>query len=192
MSGRFRNAAIALLAGVALSTAALAQQSVTSAFTGFSGKSDQPVKIEADKLDVRERDQAAVFSGGVMVQQGQSALRARQLTILYDSGAGAAPAASPSAPVSPMGRNIRRLEAEGAVQVSSGEQKASGDRGVFDMAANRATLTGNVVVVQGQNVLRGDRLVVDLTTQQSRLEGASGGGGRVQGVFTPGQARPGQ
>jgi lipopolysaccharide export system protein LptA len=191
MKGRPHAALAALLAVLTLSPAALAQQSVTSAFTGFSGKSDQPVKIEADKLDVRERDQAAVFSGGVLVQQGASSLRARQLTILYES-AGAAPAAPASAPASPMGRNIRRLEAEGSVQVSSGEQKASGDRGVFDMAANRATLSGNVVVVQGQNVLRGDRLIVDLTTQQSRLEGASGGGGRVQGVFTPGQARPGQ
>ena len=192
----------AILSGLvllALVPAALAQQQgVTGAFSGFSGKSDTPVKIEADKLDVREKDQAAIFSGKVYVEQNGSTLRSRQLTILYDNGnaASGTPAVKTTAPAagasSPMGRNIRRLEAEGNVQVASGEQKASGDRGVFDMPSNKVTLTGNVVVVQGQNILKGERLVVDLTTQQSRLEGASGGSGRVQGVFSPGQAKPAQ
>jgi lipopolysaccharide export system protein LptA len=185
-------ATLLVLAG----TPVFAQQAVTSAFSGFSGKSDAPVKIEADKLDVREKDQAAIFSGKVFVEQNGSTLRARQLTILYDNtpapaGTPQVKAATPAAgAASPMGRNIRRLEAEGNVQVASGEQKATGDRGVFDMPNNKVTLTGNVVVVQGQNILKGERLVVDLTTQQSRLEGASGGSGRVQGVFSPGQAKP--
>lgn len=186
-------ASAALLA--LLAAPAFAQQAVTSAFSGFSGTSDAPVKIEADKLDVREKDQAAIFSGKVFVEQNGSTLRARQLTILYDntpgpSGAPEVQAAAPAGAGSPMGRNIRRLEAEGDVQVASGEQKATGDRGVFDMPNNKVTLSGNVVVVQGQNILKGQRLVVDLTTQQSRLEGASGGSGRVQGVFSPGQAKP--
>ena len=163
-----------------LAAAPAGAQAVTSAFTGFSGKSDLPVQIEADRLEVRETDQAAVFSGNVFVSQGNSTLRARKLTVFYDNkdSASAASAAPQSA------RNLRRLEADGSVVVTSRDQKATGERGIFDMPSNTVTMLGNVVLTQGPNVLKGDKLVVDLTTQKSRIE-SSNSGGRVQGVFSP-------
>jgi lipopolysaccharide export system protein LptA len=167
----------ALAAILLLSSPALAQQSVTSAFEGFSGRGDQPVNIEADNLEVKEAEQTAIFSGNVLVVQGTSALRATKLTIFYEKDGAAGPAA-PGDVVT--GRNIRRLEADGNVVVTSGDQKATGTKGVFDMPSNTVTLTGSVVVTQGVNILKGDRLVVDLTTQKSRVESGSG---RVQGVF---------
>jgi lipopolysaccharide export system protein LptA len=167
----------ALAAILLLSSPALAQQSVTSAFEGFSGRGDQPVNIEADNLEVKEGEQTAIFSGNVLVVQGASALRTTKLTIFYEKDGAAGPAV-PGDVVT--GRNIRRLEADGNVVVTSGDQKATGTKGVFDMPSNTVTLTGNVVVTQGVNILKGDRLVVDLTTQKSRVESGSG---RVQGVF---------
>ncbi|HYI43634.1 MAG TPA: lipopolysaccharide transport periplasmic protein LptA [Sphingomicrobium sp.] len=170
-----------LAAALLFSAPAFAQEGVTSAFEGFSGRGDQPVNIEADKLEVQETDQTAVFSGNVLVVQGSSALRTDKLTIFYEKkkpGESAQPATGDVV----TGRNIRRLEAEGNVVVTSGNQKASGNKGVFDMPSNTVVLLGNVVVTQGINILRGDRLVVDLTTQKSRVE-SSNGGGRVQGVF---------
>lgn len=190
---------LAVLATLALSTAASAQ-SVTSAFEGFSGKSDQPVNVEADNLEVREKDQAAVFTGNVQVVQGDSTLRSKELTIFYYGDQDRRPAAKPGdaapkqgatsgpagTPAAPQGRDIRRLEAKGSVVVTSKDQRATGEQGVFDMPTNTVTLTGGVVVSQGENVIRGDKLHVDLTTQRSRIEsGASGG--RVQGVFRPAQ-----
>ncbi|GLK77015.1 hypothetical protein GCM10008171_22690 [Methylopila jiangsuensis] len=198
--------AFVLTASLLLTSAASAQ-SVTSAFEGFSGRSNEPVNVEADNLEVREKDQAAIFSGNVQVVQGDSTLRSKQLTIFYygdqnkpaaggaddksrpTQGATSGPAGTPSAP---QGRDIRRLEAEGNVVVTSKDQKATGQRGVFDMPSNTVTLTGGVVVSQGENVIRGDRLHVDLTTQRSRIESAGGGGGRVQGVFKPGNREGGR
>ena len=167
-----------LAAAIAISGPAFAQQAVTSAFEGFSGRGDEPVNIEADNLEVQELEQNAVFSGRVLVVQGTSALRTDRLTIYYEKK-GAADAPQPAGEVV-TGRDIRRLEADGNVVVTSGNQKATGNKGVFDMPSNTVVLTGNVVVTQGINILRGDRLVVDLTTQKSRVES---GGGRVQGVF---------
>ena len=172
-----------LLALVFGGTAA-AQEAVTSAFEGFSGRGNVPVNIEADKLEVQEIEQTAIFSGNVVVVQGTSTLRTAKLTIYYEKNGSAQPAApSPQGDVV-TGRNIRRLDAEGSVSVTSGIQKASGNRGVFDMPSNTVTLTGNVMVTQGNNILKGDKLVVDLTTQKSRVE-SSNTGGRVQGVFGP-------
>lgn len=191
---------LAVIAAVSAVSAAKAQQnqsSVTSAFSGFSTKSDEPVNVEADNLEVRDQDQSAVFSGNVVAKQGDSVLNSRKLTIFYyqkgespkaddrgtpKQGETAGAQAKPET-----GRSIRRMEAEGDVVVTQRNQRATGARGVFDVAANKVELTGGVVVSQDDNVIKGDRLKVDLNTQTSRVEGG-GSGGRVQGVFTPKQA----
>ncbi|WP_155905113.1 LptA/OstA family protein [Methylopila sp. M107] len=190
---------LAALAVLAVPSAVQAQQqnqgAVTSAFSGFSTKSDDPVNVEADNLEVRDQDQSAVFSGKVVLKQGGSIVNARKLTIYYyqkgqtpaaktdgspKQGETAGGAAKPET-----GRSIRRMEAEGDVVVTQRNQRATGARGVFDVESNKVELTGGVVVSQDDNVIKGDRLRVDLTTQTSRVEG--GGSGRVQGVFTPKQ-----
>lgn len=200
------------IAGLLLAAAPVRAQSVTAAFADFSGHSKEPVKIEADRLEVRETDQAAVFSGNVVVVQGKSTLRTTKLTIEYTekakaaaadgghgaSDAAAAPGTPPATPIAAQAkqgsasarlptssRDIRRLIADGNVIVTSEQQRATGSHGIFDMASNVVTLTGNVVLTQGGNVLRGERLTVDLTSQRSRLESPHTGG-RVQGVFVPG------
>ncbi|WP_271167332.1 LptA/OstA family protein [Hansschlegelia plantiphila] len=188
---------IAAFAVLALAAPATAQQAVTSAFSGFSVRSDEPTNVEADNLEVRDQEHAAIFSGNVVMKQGISTLQTRKLTIYYYDKDKPAPAAgnapkpiqgetkNPSGGAKPeSGRDIRKMEAEGDVVVTQNDQKATGARGVFDTQANTADLTGGVVVTQGDNVIRGDRLHVNLTTQTSRIE-SSGGGGRVQGVFKP-------
>lgn len=179
-----------LLAALLLCAPAGAQEGVTSAFEGFSGRGEQPVNIEADRLDVQEQEQTATFAGNVVVVQGTSKLQTNKLTIFYEKGGGDQKA--PSAPQGDVvtGRQIKRLEADGNVIVTSGEQRATGNRGVFNMATNKAQLIGNVVVTQGTNILKGDVLHVDLTTQTSRVE-STNNGGRVQGVFGS-SARPKQ
>lgn len=180
------------LLGFALAGPAAAQ-SVTTAFEGFSGRSDEPVRIEADNLEVREKDEAAIFTGNVVVVQGQSTLRSDKLTIYY-LGQSADPKnqlkgeTKGAEAAVPTGRDIRRLEADGSVVVTSNDQRATGSRGVFDMTSNTVTLSGGVTVTQGSNILKGNRLVVDLTTQRSRIE-SGGGSGRVQGLFVPGAAQ---
>ncbi|BCJ92079.1 organic solvent tolerance protein OstA [Terrihabitans soli] len=180
---------LSLLAALLVSAPVLAQEGVTSAFEGFSGRGEQPVNIEADRLDVQELEQTATFAGNVVVVQGASKLRANKLTIFYEKGGGdeQAQKAAPQGDVV-TGRQIKRLEADGNVIVTSGEQKATGNRGVFNMASNTAQLIGDVVVTQGPNILKGDVLHVDLTTQTSRVESKSG---RVQGTFGKTAPKPG-
>lgn len=197
---RLTLAALAAL-GIVASAPAFAQQppsngSVTSAFSGFSAKSNEPVNVEADNLEVKDQEQAAVFTGNVVLTQGTSTVKAKRLTIFYyKKGEGPKPAAqkgpqqgqTAGAPAAPeAGRDIRRMEAEGDVVVTQRNQKATGARGVFDVQSNKVELTGGVVVTQDDNVIRGERLHVDLTSQVSRVEGG-GGSGRVQGVFRPRQ-----
>ena len=183
-------AALLILAGAPLY--AQSPKGPPNALQGFAQNRDQPVRIEAATLEVRDKDKVATFSGDVRVKQGDTGLRCKSLVVFYEQGGdGAKGNTLQAANPGPGGQQkIKRLEARGGVVVTQKEQTATGETGVFDMATNTVTLSGHVVMTQGKNVLRGDRLVVDLTSGVSRVESGKNGQGRVQGLFQPGGGGP--
>ena len=187
-SGRdvFAVAAIAAVLALAGGDAG-AQGGTPNALQGFSKNRNEPVKIQAATLEVRDKDKVATFTGDVHVVQGDTDLRCKVLVVFYEEEPGkpGMPAAQPG----PAGQQqIRRMEAKGGVVVNQKDQTATGETGEFEMRANTVTLIGNVVVTKGQDVMRGQKLVVDLTTGVSRMDG-----GRVEGLFnqTPRPEREG-
>jgi lipopolysaccharide export system protein LptA len=198
---RFVLAATLVFGGFALADVARAQAAKEPAakqkggavpgLQGFSRNRKDPVKIEANALEVRDRDKTAIFMGNVVVSQGESTLRCKELKVFYE-GDTLTGQTQKSAAVGTSAQRIRRLEAAGGVIITAKEQKATGDSGVYDLRANTMTLNGNVVVTQGQNVMQGDRLVVELATGTSRLEaGGKAGPNRVKGLFVPSSTRDG-
>lgn len=178
---------LALMLAAAIANAQPAAQS-GGAMQGFQMNRDQPVRIESNSLEVRDKSKQATFLGKVKLTQGETVLQCDTLVIFYDD-ASAAPAPKKGAPVAQQkggglgNQQIKRAEAKGNVLVTQKDQTAKGENGVFDVKSNSITLTGNVVVTQGQNVLRGDRMVVDLNTGVSRVE--SNKTQRVEGLFNP-------
>lgn len=190
---RFAAASLVLL--VAAPAAGLAQsRNVPNALQGFATNRDQPIRIDANSLEVLDQQKKAIFSGNVVVQQGDTTLRSKELVVFYDGkgdgkGTGTAAGAASTAKAgealasgNPMSSSsIRRLEINGSVVVTTKEQTATGDQGVFETASNTITLTGNpVVLTQGPNVIRGKKLTVDLANGASRFEG-----GRVESLIVP-------
>ena len=178
---------------LSLAVPALAQQPAANsgppnALQGFARNRDEPIRINSDTLEVKDKEKQATFSGKVVVVQGDTTLHCPQLVVYYDGDVaagvqGGAPSDS---------SKIRKLEALGGVVVQTKDQTATGDTGVFEMKTNTVTLTGKpVVLTQGPNVVRGQKLVVDLTTGISKFEG-----GRVDMLLTPGSMKqpgaPGQ
>jgi lipopolysaccharide export system protein LptA len=146
-----------------------------NALQGFAQNRDQPVKIDAGQLEVRDKDKVATFSGGVKVVQGDTTMRAKTLAVFYD-GEGSTANALTAAKPGPAGQQrIKRLEAKGGVKVCQDEQVATGDTGIFDMQANTVTLFGNVVLSKGMNVLKGEKLTVNLGSGEAKIEGGKGG-----------------
>jgi lipopolysaccharide export system protein LptA len=147
---------------------------VPNALQGFQQNRGQPVQIEAARLEVRDKQKIATFTGNVKVVQGDTTMHCKVLVVYYEpktEGEGGQPAAMPAATPGPGGSSqIKKLEAKGNVVVIQKDQTATGDTGLFDMKSNTVTLLSNVVVSQGPNVLHGERLVVDLTTGVSRVD----------------------
>lgn len=197
--------AVLLLASPALAQAPATKggANLPNAFQGFSSDRNEPVKIEANSLEIHDKDRYAIFSGNVVVQQGDSTMRSRELKVHYEGSlrgnqkgekseksekgaSAAAKAPSGQTVTNDPAQRIRRLEALGGVIITSKDQKATGDTGVFDMPTNTATITGNVIITQGPNVMRAEKLIVDLKTGYSRMEaGTKDGRARVQGLFVP-------
>jgi lipopolysaccharide export system protein LptA len=154
-----------------------------NALQGFSQNRDQPVKIEAATLEVRDKNKVATFSGNVHLVQGDTVLRCKVLVVFYDQDDAGAPTVKSATPGPTGSSQIRRMEAKGAVVVTQKDQTATGDSAIYDLKDNTVTLVapagGLVTVTQGPNVMSGPKLVVNLTTNVSHFEGG------VKGLITP-------
>jgi lipopolysaccharide export system protein LptA len=188
-----------LVAGLALSDPALAEKPARkdSPFGNIGGGGKDPIKIDADRLDVFDRENRAVFAGNVVAVQGDSTIRCSTMTVTYKRGkdtpgkdtlgkdARADAAGDAPSPRNPAENGIQKVECAGPVTVVQKDQVATGDHAVFDQDAKRIVLTGNVVLSQCQNVTRGQRLVYDMNTGRANMDPVPGG--RVSALFVPGE-----
>jgi len=164
---------LASLLTLAGATAALAQsgREPISALKGHN--SDAPVDVAADRIEVQDRADRAIFLGNVKVRQAELTLDTERLTVAYSSAGGV---------------QIRRLDAAGGVVVRSPSETASGEFGIYDLDRKIITLLGNVQLVRGPNRVAGSRLVIDLNSGRAVIDGGPAGvnqsGGRVTGRFT--------
>jgi len=187
-------------------------QSSADLFKGFQTGQKGPVNVEADSLDVVEKDgqRISTFTGNVTVTRGDSVLKAGKISI-FSAGSKTAPKAADANPADakapdatdakpaaankeasqlegnlPGAGSFTRIEASGKVYVNSGAQTATGDTAVVDMVGKLVTLSGNVVLSQGPNVITGNKLTWDMTTGRARVDQKPGA--RIRGIFTPGSA----
>jgi lipopolysaccharide export system protein LptA len=171
-----------------------------SVVPGFGSNSKEPIQIDADKLEVFSKEQRAVYTGNVVAVQGETTIKAPTMIVFYERQEKAAdkPAGAADKPAEGDegggGTQLKRVEAKGGVSVVSKDQVATGNEGVFDRAANKIILTGNVALSQGENITKGQKLVYDTESGIAVVEsGATAGtpGGRVRGVFVPGNDEKG-
>jgi lipopolysaccharide export system protein LptA len=145
---------------------------------------------EKIEFDVNENRLTAI--GKATARRGTDSLSAERLSAYFLQGADGKTA-------------LQRIVADTPVTIRTARETATGDRGVYDVSAGKATLTGRVRILQGENWLEGTRAEVDLNTGISRLFGTVAakedpaqaaetpaaapekpvGDGRVRGVFYP-------
>jgi lipopolysaccharide export system protein LptA len=168
---------ILVIVGVLLCGAAHA---ATSPSAPAHHDANQPIAVSADRFVAEKNPTAAnggqitgTYSGNVIITQGDVRMRANTVRINV------------------INNKPDKIYANGNVVVDSASGTATGDAGVYDVAPRLVTLTGHVVLTKDKNVMRGAQLTVNLVTGVAQLgggggvNGTHGGGGRVQGLFTP-------
>lgn len=137
-----------------------------------------PIYINSERTESMEREQTVLLVGNVDIRQGTARLRADRVTILF-TGRGEGEAAN--SVVGGFGQ-IRSILAEGNVYYVTPELKAKGDRGVYELATDTITMTGNVALMRERDVAEGQTLRMEISNRRTTLEG---GGGRTRMVIDP-------
>ena len=161
-------------------------------FPGTSSK--EPISIDADKLVYYDKEHRAVYSGNVVVVQGDTKMTCSAMTVFLDHAPTTGAAASPPKGAAPQSTNgqsgptadagVKHLDAAGPVTVVSKTQVATGDSGSYDKAEGKVRLIGHVTLSDGQNVTKGDKLTYDLKSGQATVD-TTAKSGRVHGQFVP-------
>ncbi|MEO5773623.1 MAG: LptA/OstA family protein [Sphingomicrobium sp.] len=168
-----RRTLLLLTATLALAGSALHAQGKppVSALKGHD--SNAPVDVTAERIEVQERADRAIFAGKVHVTQADLTLDAERLTVAYSTAGGV---------------QIQRLDASGGVVVKSASETARGDFGIYDLDRKLITLIGSVQLDRADSRVTGSRLVIDLDSGRAVIDGGGPGigqsGGRVTGHFT--------
>ncbi|MFD1913555.1 lipopolysaccharide transport periplasmic protein LptA [Halodurantibacterium flavum] len=155
---------IAFTALVCAGSTTLHAQGAQVGFGAIRADSSLPVEVTADQLEVTQADGTAVFTGNVLIGQGEMRLSANRVQVDYAAD----------------GNRIARLLATGDVTVVNGpDAAAEADEADYSIDDGVIVLTGNVLMTQGPNALSGERMVIDLTTGSAQVDG------RVRTILNP-------
>ncbi|MCW8084480.1 LptA/OstA family protein [Sabulicella glaciei] len=114
-----------------------------AAAQGLDMSQGGPVDITADDgIEWRQAEQVVIARGNARASRDGTTVEAARLLARYRPASGeAAPARPGETPLSG-GNEIWRMEAEGNVRIHTATDRATGDRGVFDMDQSVMVLTG--------------------------------------------------
>jgi lipopolysaccharide export system protein LptA len=128
---------------------------------GIAADPSAPVEVTADNLNVDQDTGSAVFSGNVVIGQGNLRLSAPSVQVTYAADSG----------------DITRLQATGGVTFATATEAAEAQSADYNLASGLLTLNGNVLLTQGQSALSADSMVLDLNAGTAQMNG------RVRTVF---------
>lgn len=153
-----------LVLTLALATSvAQAQQKI--AFGDLNQDTTQPVQVTADQLAVNNADGTAVFSGNVIVTQGEMKLAAGEVKVTYGTEQS----------------DIETLVASGGVIVTNLGDAAEAQEAVYTIKSGQIVLSGDVLLTQGPSAMAGQKLTINLKDGTGVMEG------RVTTTFQPGE-----
>lgn len=145
---------LALIAFLAV-PAAVSAQSTDVAFGGISADLDAPVEVTSDSLAVDQETGTAVFSGNVVIGQGELRISAGEVRIVYGEDAG----------------TIVRLVASGGVTFVTATEAAEAQDADYDLTTGQLIMSGEVLLTQGATAIAAERMVIDLVSGSARMEG---------------------
>lgn len=134
---------------------------------------DQPIEIDADRSELNSQEGTVLFSGNVIVTQGEMTLKSAEITIYYlNEGTG--------------DPQIIRIDALKDVILTSKGEIVTGKWGVYDAPKRLITLGGGVKLTRGDAAVEGELLQLNLVSGITTLDSATLSGtqeGRVKGRF---------
>lgn len=151
-------ALLVLLCQTLWATGAMAQ-TTNVAFGTMQQDTSLPVEVTADSLSVNQTDGTAIFTGNVVIIQGEMRLAAPRVLVVYAETSDGEES------------RIERLEATGGVTLVSGPDAAESERADYNVDDGQVLMQGDVLLTQGASALTSDQMRVDLTGGTAQMDG---------------------
>lgn len=130
-------------------------QGTQVAFGAVQQNSGLPVEVTADSLSVDQKTGTAIFTGNVVIGQGEMRLSAERVLVVYREEP----------------RGISRLEATGGVTLVSGTDAAESERADYNVDEGTIVMSGNVLLAQGPSAVTADTMTVQLEDGTAQMSG---------------------
>lgn len=147
-------------------------------------KSDQPIHVVSDSLEVDNKAQVANFIGAVKATQGDVTILCDKLEVYYDQkkDQAAAPKKDEKADggdeaekgLMDGGGSVKRVVALGHVKVTQKDRVAVGQKATYWAGGRKILLEGQATVWRGRNQVSGEKITVFLDKDRSVVHGKPG------------------
>lgn len=144
---------MALIAALVLGTSAAAQTNV--ALGGLTVDTTAAIEVTAESLKVDQDTATAVFSGDVVIGQGDLRLTAGEVTVVYGDDT----------------TEIAKLIATGGVTFVTATEAAEAQEADYDIVTGLLTLTGDVLLTQGASAISAERMRINVTDGTATMDG---------------------
>ncbi|RMD68567.1 MAG: lipopolysaccharide transport periplasmic protein LptA [Gammaproteobacteria bacterium] len=136
------------------------------------GDRDQPIHVEADRVEIDDKRGLSVYTGHVKVTQGRIVLEAAKVTLYHPH------------------RRLQRVVAEGnparyRQPLGKGELRAEAKRIDYRMKEQKLVLTGGARLWQQGNTFASELIEYDLARDIVHARGGKPGKGRVEVTIQP-------
>lgn len=146
-------------------------------------KSDSPVHIASDRMEVMQKERMILFEGHVTIQQDDLSVTAQRMRIYGVAGGKEKGKEKDKDSQSAMMEKIDRIEAEGNVRISQRDKLATSEKAVWYHQERKIVLMGSPSVAQGKDKVQGRLITMYIDQGKSVVEG--GEETPVQAVLHP-------
>ena len=153
---------MAFITALLIATSAYGQTNIN--LGGIRADSTAPVEVAADSLSVDQDSGTAVFTGNVVIGQGDLRLSAGIVRVVYTEKTG----------------NIAQLIASDGVTFVTTTEAAEAQDADYNLITGILTLTGDVLLTQGTSALSSDEMTINVNSGSAQMSG------RVRTIFQQG------
>jgi lipopolysaccharide export system protein LptA len=126
-------------------------------------KTDSPLHVASDRMEVSQTDKTILFEGHVVVQQDDLTMTGNRLKVFG--------VAEKKGTDTAMVDQIDRIEVEGDVRVTQRDRAATAEKAVYYHQQQKIILMGNPTVSQGQDKVQGRLITLFISDGKSIVEG---------------------
>ena len=151
-------------------------------------KSDSPLHIASDRMEVMQKERMILFEGHVAIRLDDLSISAGRMRVF--GAASGKEKGKEKDPQNAMMEKIDRIEVEGDVKIAQRDKLATSDKAVYYHQDRKIVLMGRPVVSQGRDKVQGRLITLYIDEGKSVVEG--GDETPVQAVLHPSRKEEGR